>query len=278
MFSPLSNDATTLAARTVWQHWQDGRVMDALPEACRPLSARDGMAIQAVLVAVSGRSLVGWKIAATSEAGQRHIAVSGPMAGRLLSGQVVHAPAALSLRGNRMRVAEPEFAFRMASTLPPRDRPYAVDEVLDAVAALHPAIEVPDSRYVDFARAGEPQLIADNACAGQFMLGAPTSAAWRDIDLPAHEVTGCVVRGGRRVIERLGRGANVLGDPRVALAWLANDLRSRGLTLAAGEVVTTGTCLQPLEVAPGDQVKTDFGVFGTVGVRFADDAGELPTD
>jgi 2-keto-4-pentenoate hydratase len=271
MSPPLSNDDTALAARTVWQHWQQGRAMEALPEAFRPMSARDGMAIQAALVAVSGRTLVGWKIAATSEAGQRHIAVSGPMAGRLLSGQVADAPATLSLRGNRMRVAEPEFAFRMASTLPPRDLPYALYEVLDAVGALHPAIEMPDSRYLDFARAGEAQLIADNACAGQFVLGAPTRMAWRDIDLPTHQVTGCVVRDGRRVLERAGCGANVLGDPREALAWLANDLRSRGLALAAGEVVTTGTCLQPLEVAPGDQAEADFGGFGAVSVRFSDD-------
>lgn len=274
MSQALSNDATTLAARTVWQHWQLGLAMDALPDVCRPLSIRDGLAIQAALIDVSGRSLAGWKIAATSEAGQRHIAVSGPMAGRLLSGQVVDAPATLSLRGNRMRVAEPEFAFRMATTLPPREQPYAVDEVLDAVGALHPAIEVPDSRYLDFARAGEAQLIADNACAGQFVLGAATEAAWRDIDLPSHEVNGGVVRAGQRVLVRTGRGANVLGDPRVALAWLANDLRSRGIALAAGEVVTTGTCLQPLEVAPGDQVDADFGVFGILSVSFADDQGE----
>lgn len=269
MSSTLSHDATILAARTVWQHWQRGLAMDALPADCRPHSAHDGMAIQAALIEVSGRSLVGWKIAATSEAGQRHIAVSGPMAGRLLSGQVVDAPATLSLVGNRMRVAEAEFAFRMASTLMPREQPFTLEEVLDAVGALHPAIEVPDSRYLDFARAGEAQLIADNACAGQFVLGAPTTAAWRGIDLPAHEVKGSVARGGVLVLERTGRGANVLGDPRVALAWLANDLRSRGIALAAGEVVTTGTCLQPLEVAPGDQVDVDFGVFGSLGVSFA---------
>jgi len=271
MDSSFPGDTTIEAARTVWKHWQQGLAMDALPDACRPMSARDGMAIQAALIEVSGRRLVGWKIAATSEAGQRHIAVSGPMAGRLLSGQVTDAPSTLSLRGNRMRVAEAEFAFRMASTLLPREQPFTVEEVLDAVGALHPAIEVPDSRYLDFARAGEAQLIADNACAGQFVLGAPTTAAWRGIDLPAHEVKGSVVRGGDPVLQRTGRGANVLGDPRVALAWLANDLRSRGIALAAGEVVTTGTCLQPLEVAPGDQVAADFGVFGTVSVGFAAD-------
>ena len=40
-----------------------------------------------------------------------------------------------------------------------------------AVAALHLGIEIPNSRYLDFTAVGAPQLIADNACADQFVLG-----------------------------------------------------------------------------------------------------------
>ena len=40
----------------------------------------------------------------------------------------------------------------------------------------------------------------------------------------------------------------MLGDPRVALTWLANELSALGLALKAGQVVTTGTCLVPLEI------------------------------
>jgi 2-keto-4-pentenoate hydratase len=36
---------------------------------------------------------------------------------------------------------------------------------MDAVHTLHSAIEVPDSRFEDFALVGAEQLIADNACA-----------------------------------------------------------------------------------------------------------------
>jgi 2-keto-4-pentenoate hydratase len=60
----------------------------------------------------------------------------------------------------------------------------------------------------------------------------------------------------------------VLGDPRVALAWLANEVSRHGVALAAGQVVTTGTCMAPLEILPGDKVTADFGALGTVGVRF----------
>ncbi len=51
----------------------------------------------------------------------------------------------------------------MGAALPPRATPYGVDQVLGAVASLHLAFELPDSRFADFARAGKVQLIADDA-------------------------------------------------------------------------------------------------------------------
>ncbi len=92
-----------------------------------------------------------------------------------------------------MRVAEVEFAFRMGEDLPPRDAPYASEEVLAAVAGLHPAIEIPDSRYSRFTEVGAPQLIADNACAHLFMLAPPTDRDWRSLDLSKLRVQGKVL-------------------------------------------------------------------------------------
>ncbi len=111
----------------------------------------------------SGATLFGWKIAATSLAGQKHINVDGPMAGRLLAEKAVEVGGVVSLATSKMRVAEIEFAFRFGRQLPPRPSPYEIAEVMDAVASLHPAIEIPDSRYDDFCAVGAPQLIADNA-------------------------------------------------------------------------------------------------------------------
>ena len=167
---------------------------------------------------------------------------------------------------NHMRVAEAEFAFRMAVDMPPRATRYTVDEVLASVGTLHPSIEIPDSRYVDFTTVGAAQLIADNACAHDLVLGPAASHAWRSIDLAAHGVKGSVA--GK--LEREGIGANVLGDPREALTWLVNELSMLKLTLRAGQVVTTGTCLVPLPIAPGDRVTCDFGDFGTIAVSFSD--------
>ena len=255
------------ASDLLFSKWTARACLDALPHACRPHLRDEGYAIQALVETRSAHPLFGWKIAATSTAGQAHIGVTGPLAGRILRERVVAPYATVSLDGNQMKVAELEFAFVMGEDLTPRAKPYSVDEVLAAVASLHPAIEIPDSRYADFVRAGEAQLIADNACAHEFMLGEATKADWRAIDLRAHQVCGFRQRDGE-TYQRDGIGANVLGDPRTALTWLANELSAIGVTLKAGQAVTTGTCMVPMEVIAGDEVRGDYGPIGQIGIRF----------
>ncbi len=260
----MSTSPVTLrAAEVLLNLWQQRRRCDGLPADSRPPDRRAGYAVQQALTAMQSSGCFGWKIAATSAAGQAHIGVDAPLAGRLYADRVLQAGAEVSLHNNLMQVAEIEFAFRFARTLSPRDHDYAVAEVLDAVACVHPSIEVPDSRYEDFVCAGAPQLIADNACANLFVLG-PRADAWRSFDY-VNEAVGVRLNG--QPVEP-GYGRNVLGDPRVALTWLVNELSSLGIACEAEQVVTTGTCRVPLTVKPGDRIDADFGTLGSVGCRF----------
>jgi 2-keto-4-pentenoate hydratase len=254
--------AALSASDLLYARWMAGEVVDELPVDIRPLTRADGYAIQALLEPRMG-PLYGWKIAATSKAGQAHIGVDGPLAGRIFESRVLPDGGIVPPGANRMAVAEVEFAFRMGRDLPPRAKEYDVGEVLAAVASVHAGIEIPDSRYTDFVRVGAPQLIADNACAHYFLAAESTGVDWRKIDLAAHPVEGRVK--GRYA--RDGVGANALGDPRVALAWLANELSTLGITLRAEQTVTTGTCVIPLEIEPGDEVTADLGALGVATVR-----------
>lgn len=260
-------DASQLAAANdlLFGLWATGRRIAELPPALRPSTRAEGYAIQALIERRSASRLFGWKIAATSAPGQRHIHVDAPLAGRILAERVIENGGRCSLRANLMRVAELEFAFRMRADIAPRTQRYAMDEVMAHVATLHPAIEIPDSRFEPFEAAGAAQLIADNACAHDFVLGEAAPANWRSLDLATHEVAGSLDR-----IPVRGSGANVLGDPRIALTWLANELSHYGATLRAGEVVTTGTCVVPIRIGEGNRLSGDFGVVGSVSVGFVE--------
>lgn len=266
----MNHAAITDAAQLIWSNFRDGTRIDALPKSCLPASRADGYAVQAEVARLSGQPCVGWKIAATSVAGQKHVNVDGPIAGRLLADRVFAAGTAaanaIDLERNMLRVVEAEFTFRLNRALPSRDAAagaYTVDEVMAAVGSLHLAIEAPDCRINNFLQVGAPSLIADLACASWWIVGDAVTADWRNMDLAAHRVTA--YKAGAVAAE--GIGSNALGDPRIALAWLANELCAYGDGLLAGDYVTTGTCVVPVPCAPGDAFLMDFGVLGTIAVQ-----------
>jgi len=228
------------AADLLLQHWQRGAHCAGLPAACRPADRAEGYAVQRELVR---------QIAATSEAGQRHIAVSGPLAGPVLAHRVVNDGATVSLAANRMRVAECEIVFRFGQALAPRATPWTLDEVLATVSSLHTGLEVPD----------------DCACCCDMVLGAPVVPdAARLQALPTLRVQARVSDG--RTPE--GVGSNVLGDPVAALVWFVNEIGAAGQAVEAGQFVTTGACVTPIPVTPGLRVEADFGWLGRIAARF----------
>lgn len=252
------------SAAAIWRSRSNAQPIAALPDGTRPQNRADGYAVQQALARLSGQQAYGWKIAATSLAGQKHIGVDGPLGGRLYINRVLPMSLPISLTGNGMKLGEAEFAFRMAADLPPRGKPYSIDEVMTKVGALYPAIELPDSCFVDVVNAGGAALIADNACAHEFVLGDEVKTDWRSLDLSQHRVH--VTCDGKPTCD--GIGANVLGDPRIALTWLANELNTYGLMLRAGETVTTGTCVTPFALQAGKAYTADFGMLGAITLTF----------
>ena len=97
------------------------------------------------------------------------------------------------------------------------------------------------------------------------VLGAPC-ADWRGLDLPGHSVRLAI--DGKTVAE--GEGRNVLGDPVNALIWLVNHQRRRGVTLAEGAVISTGTTTGLTALAPGQVAVADYGSLGSVSVTFVE--------
>lgn len=259
-----ATDRAQAAARILCDAWREGRHLDGLPEACRPVDRQQGLAVQAAWAPCLGQAVAGWKIAATSLAGQRHIGVDGPLAGPVFAHRLHGDGACVSLAANRMRVAECEIVFHFGARLAPRDGGYGRDEVLAAVSAVGPGIEVPDSRFLAFERAGQAQLLADAACTNELLLGATTPADARLLTLASLNVHALL--GDGHVVH--GVGANVLGDPLAALLWFVNERSAAGVTLESGSFVTTGTCVAPIPVQPGDTVVGDWGWLGRASIAF----------
>ncbi|GAA1141654.1 hypothetical protein GCM10009583_09500 [Ornithinicoccus hortensis] len=259
----LDEQATKQAFKTLWAAHEGGYTVDGIPEEVRPRTRAEGYAVQAHFAGETA-AVAGWKIAATSQAGQDHLQVDGPLAGRVLSERLLEPGQPVPLDGNFMNLAELEYAFRMVTDLPPRDTAYSEQEVLDAAGELLLSWEIPSTRFDAVETVGEAQLIADNACGFHLVVQPAADQDWKGVDLAAETPSATHSSG----LVHDGAGHRVLGGPVPALTWLVNELSGHGITLEAGQLVTTGTCAVPMPIAPGDSVTGDYGRFGSLTVTF----------
>ncbi|OED38981.1 hypothetical protein AB833_17570 [Chromatiales bacterium (ex Bugula neritina AB1)] len=241
------------------QCWNEGSVVDYQHSDLWPDTPEQGYAIQSLVAALRKESVKGWKIAATAVAGRHHINVDRPLAGRLYESICHPDGAQLPFGRNRMAVAEAEFVFTLGKDLPSREAPYTDDEVADSISSLHAGLEFPDSRFSDFRRPGTAGLIADNACAANFVLGESTEQPFDPQQLAEHE-TALYINGEPVTT---GRGGDALDGPLNALVWIANTLSGLGTGLVKGQFVTTGVTGLPSPVKAGDTIRADLGKYGS---------------
>ena len=253
------------AARLLLSARGDHRQLPGLPESCRPESEEDGYRVQDELVRLWGLDVSGWKVGATLPKWQEMVGSSGPIAGRLFAPYVYASPAELFGGAFHVRILESEYAYRLGKDLPPRGTSYIRAEVEDAVASVHPAIEIVDTRYTVGMKAGAPNLIADNSSGAAFVY-AEAIPDWRDQDLLNHPVR--LVIDGETVAQ--GTGAEAGGDPFLPLLWLANDRASRGDGLRASHFVTTSSCTGIYQTPAQCTAVADFGALGRVELSFTD--------
>lgn len=259
----MKHERAQVAAGLLAEAWRIGTLLTQIPPECRPRNAADGYQIQDELTAELDVPLGGWKIGCTSAVARRILKCRGPFAGRVLAPRIFRSGATLPGSAYHMRGLEGEFAFRLKKALPPRKRAYSLAEVTQAVGDLHFAIEIIDSRYVDWLKVGVPSIIADQAGNGALIVGSAV-AGWRRLRLDAMPVR---MQVNDHVVGE-GTGADCMGHPLKALTWLANLLRSRG-GLDAGAIVSTGTCSGFYAAGPDDRVVATFGRNGRVTVQFA---------
>lgn len=212
-----------------------------------------------------GWPAAGWKIGAASLEVQRAEGVPGPAPGQLRRDAIFASPARLPRElFIGYRCSECEFAFRMGRTLQPRPAPFSEEEVAEAVEALLPALEIGDTVFDDwYGASGYQGSSMDNGGAAALVHGEPYHA-WRQLDLPAATID--LFLNGQYI--KSGQGRAAMGHPLTSLTWLANWLRERGKPLAAGEIVSTGTCTGHFFAAPGDRLEIDYGPLGRLVVDY----------
>lgn len=241
---------------------RNGRQQSGLAAALVPPDKATAYRIAGLAADELGWPVVGWKIAAMKAEMQQALRTDSPIYGRVFFAR--ETPASFVHARLASPIPEVEYQARLGIDLPPRDRPYTQEEVTDAVASLHPGLELAECRFVhDPAFPPLPAILADGAGSGTIVYG-PAIADWRTRDIAGQEVT--LSSNGR--LRRKGSAAAALDHPMVPLTWLANELSRTGVGMKAGQMISTGTLTGMLAPRPGERYVADFGPLGSVHITF----------
>ena len=241
-----------------------------LPEGCRPRSLEEAYRVQAALNERLGGSIgavCGRKIGCTTPVMQRYLRIEHPCAGALYAGRVHRSPATVAYGAHWRPGVECEIAVRLGESLPAAKAPFDRADVAAAVESCMAAIEIVDDRYDDFRALDAASLVADDFFSAGAVLGTPVStpvSTRSGLDLAA-------LRGTMTINDAdvgSGIGADVMGHPFEALAWLANHAAATGRPLAEGDVVLTGSIVETRWVEPGDNVRVEIESLGEASVSF----------
>lgn len=259
----LSQEAIGKAADLLAAGRKADGMLPGLPDDCSPRDAADAVAIQDGVNARLGQRAAGYKVGFTSPPALEKAGPIGPMPGLMYADLTGVSPATLPRAALKLGLIEAEVSFRMGKDLPPRDSDYTTEEVLAAVDSAIAGIEVADSCLADPLTQPLPCLIADNGAAAGFVAG-PDIPDWRNRDLKALEVD--LLFDGEKVGEGLPEGMRC--DETWALVWTINHLSSRGITVKAGDYITTGAAATPKPLGGAREVIARFHGIGDVKVTF----------
>ena len=263
---PAPENAQAAAAELLRQH-AARESFQGLPAAFAPSDAQAAYRIQdaciAQLLLQRQTAPAGYKIAITTPAMRDMVGFQDSVAGRLLADQ-------LHRSGDRIRasdyvhlIVEFEIAFELARALPAKPSPWTGDSILGYVKCAYPALEIADDRLAHYPSLKQSllTLVADNAWNQGLVLGAPVVGLDADAILA---LEGHAFIDGTEVGR--GTGRDVLGHPLDALAWLANHLAGRGMTMRAGDIVTTGSLVKSQFPVAGNRVEFRLPGFGEVQI------------
>ncbi|MBW6401760.1 fumarylacetoacetate hydrolase family protein [Roseomonas sp. HJA6] len=246
------------AAEAIIEARRSRRILAPLG-AIAPKTEQAGYALQKeVALRLGGLPPAGFKIGATTKQMQAYLGLSGPAAGFVSKSGLRATPASARFADFLNPGLECEIGLRLARDIAPGACTH--DQAAEAVGEVFAAIEIVERRYDDLVKLTTPTLIADQVFHAGGVLGAPVKA-WQGIDLAA--VRGRITVDG--AVRGEGVGADLLGHPFEALAWLAASGGAAAFGgLKAGQVVFLGSVTPPIWLDGPCSGAVEFDALGRV--------------
>jgi 2-keto-4-pentenoate hydratase len=200
-----------------------------------------------------GRRPIAWKVSPVRDG-------SDPLASPVPTAGVLASPATIRVNERVLLGVECEIAFRFGEA--PRAQLTEAHDPLESVAEAIVLMELCITRLIDWSGASPVWRLADFQSHGAFVLGSGR-ADWRAIDYARQEAQ---LRVDGRTVTRTVSG-HATRDLASLVAWTVRHCARRGMPLAAGDIVTTGTWTGLTAVRPVEQLAAIFPDIGEARMR-----------
>jgi 2-keto-4-pentenoate hydratase len=249
-------------ARSLAEAWRACATIPLPAAETAPRSRAEAFAIQDRMAEILGDRCVGWKVGAAVRAVQILEGHDGPITGRLFAPRLFPSPARIPALYDGYKI-ESEFAFRFRQDVPPRARVYTRGE-LSPLLVFYPGLEIAGSRYAagNHERKFTTQdAIADNGTGGAYVV-AEGIEKWQGIEFEKLPIDARI-DGGAPIHTYSGEFRR---DPVDILVETVNGLSERGIGLAAGDLLSTGSLTLPTPLHAGQAYMARFGDLQTLTV------------
>ncbi|MEL7569591.1 MAG: 2-keto-4-pentenoate hydratase [Eubacteriaceae bacterium] len=260
----MNNEQIKKAADMLYQAEKTRIPVDLISAQYPEATAEDAYNIQLKYVerriADDKVKIIGKKIGLTSEAMRIMIGVDEPDYGHLFEDMYYEMEVPIDISQMLAPRIESEIAFVLCKEL--KGPGVKVTDVIEATAGVISSFEIIDSRFND-PKIKFVDTVSDNGSSARVILGTNITDI-KSVDL---RTTGLVLEKNGKIIDTAA-GAAVLGNPAVAVAWLANKLYKYGISLKPGEIILSGSLTKAYEIKPGDVFTATFAGLGAVKAVF----------
>jgi 2-keto-4-pentenoate hydratase len=263
----MPSNIITTCSDQLWQAECDRLPIETLSSRYADLGIEEAYTIAAQTLKRRSARRVGFKLGYTSAAMRQQMNIAAPNYGVLTTDHLItnadgNTDNLINMDQLIHPLVEPEIALLVGKEI--SGAGHSACSVLPAVSAVMPALEIVDTRYKTYTFTLADN-ISDNSSAARVVLGAPKMLSEAG-DL---RTCGVLLWSKGRCLDS-GVGANAMGDPLVALAWLANFLAAKGELIPAGSVVITGGLTKAQPAQAGQSFVAEFAGLGGVKAYFGD--------
>jgi 2-oxo-3-hexenedioate decarboxylase len=208
-----------------------------------------------------GEKLIGYKMGLTSQAKREQMNLDLPIYGVLTDQMEIVEGEKFSLAKSIHARIEPEIAFIIGREI---RGAVTAEQALEHCSGVCAAMEILDSRFLNFKYFSLPDVVADNSSSAYFVISKNIKKP-QEVDFSNLEM---VMSIDGAPVQRAFSSA-ISGHPLNSLVQLCELLNARGINIPAGSVVLAGAATQAVPLAAGNLVSLTVEKLGTLAVEIS---------